>query len=369
MIRHQFEELNLERRECVRSRCWKMDKKIWGDLLTEEGCLIVPRELRLRRRELGLSNEEYAMLLDYLDHLVMEEAIQSLAELNGVTEKTIQRRLGTLEKKGLLKREVRVYTNGRIKSVVFSPEPLVRKLESLIADDAADKGEGPKDGSPANMRSAHESKAHYEPQAIEGQEKIKEKKWKDQFCSTRWYNEVFSQMYEEVSGQPVLTGGREYRSAETYFLRLRQLNPGLCAEALFVRATEGARYILDSQLRGGVFGWLHKPPDVCMLANQAQAIDYQLRAIERVYGQGAQKQGNEYGVKLSFTTKHKEEENASEQIERVYDELRGIERGDVRGGFPQSLRSGIYEDKSPKTGKVQKAHAGGSQVFRKCGKH
>lgn len=45
-----------------------MSKKIWGDLLTEEGYLIVPRQLRLKRRELGLNNEEYAILLDYLDH-------------------------------------------------------------------------------------------------------------------------------------------------------------------------------------------------------------------------------------------------------------------------------------------------------------
>ncbi|MCK5392053.1 MAG: winged helix-turn-helix transcriptional regulator [Deltaproteobacteria bacterium] len=349
-----------------------MSKKIWGDLLTEKGYLIVPRELRLKRRELGLNNEEYAILLDYLDHFKhsgTESPYQCLAELNGVTERTIQRRLGTLEKKGLLRREVRIHTDGRIKSVVFSPEPLVRKLESLVADDVASAGAGLGNEYPANIRSAHEPKAHYESQAIEGQEKIKEKKWKDKFCSTRWYNEVFSEMYEEASGQPVLTGGREYKSAEVYFGRLRELNPDLSAEAIFIRAAEGARYMLDSQLRGGVFGWLHKPPDICMLANQAQAVDYQLRTIERVYGKGSDKAGNEYGVKLSFTTKDKEEENASEQIERVYDELRGIEQPDVRGGFPQSLRSGIYEDKSQEAGKVQKAHARGSQVFRKCGKH
>lgn len=289
-----------------------------------------------------------------------------------MTERTIKRRLGTLEKKGLLRREVRVHTNGRIKGVVFSPEPLVGKLESLVADDVASAGAGLGNGYHANIKSVHEPEAHYESQAKEGQEKIKEKKWKDKFCSTKWYNEVFSEMYEEASGQPVLTGGREYKSAETYFVRLQQLNPGLSAEALFIRATEGARFMLDSQLRGGVFGWLHKPPDICMLANQTQAVDYQLRTIEKIYGksdEGLDKQSNGYGVKLSFTRKDKEKENASEQIERVYGELRGIEQRDVRGGFPQSLRSGIYEDKSQEAGKVQKAHARGSQVFRKCGKH
>ena len=353
-----------------------MSKKIWGYLLTEKGYLIVPRELRLKRRDLGLNNEEYAILLDYLDHFKYsgtENPYRYLAELNGVTERTIQRRLGTLEKKGLLKREVRVDTNGRIKGVVFSPEPLVRKLESLVADNVVGAGAEPGNGYHAKIKSAYEPKARYESQAKEQvQERIKEKKWKDKFCSTRWYNEVFSEMYEKASGQPVLTGGREYKSAETYLRRLGQLNPTLSAEALFIRATEGARFMLDSQLRGGVFGWLHKPPDICMLANQAQAVDYQLRAIEKVYGksgEGLDKQGNEYGVKLSFTRKDKEEEDASEQIERVYDELRGIERADVRGGFPQSLRSGVYEDKSQEASTVQKAHARGPQIFRKCGKH
>ncbi len=108
-----------------------MSKKVWGDLLTEKGYLIVPRELRLKRRHLGLNNEEYAVLLDYLDHFKdsgTENPYRHLAELNGVTEKTIQRRLSTLEKKGLLRREVRVHKSGRIKGVVFSPEPLVRKI-------------------------------------------------------------------------------------------------------------------------------------------------------------------------------------------------------------------------------------------------
>ena len=77
-----------------------------------------------------------------------------------------------------------------------------------------------------------------------------------------------------------------------------------------------------------------------MLANQAQAVDYQLRAIEKVYGEGGEdsdKQGNEYGVGLSFTRKDKEEENASEQIERVYDELRGIEQRRCTGRLSGEL--------------------------------
>ena len=179
------------------------------------------------------------------------------------------------------------------------------------------------------------------------------KKWKNEYCSTRWYNDVFSDMYEEVSSQPVLTGGREYKSAETYFRRLAQLNPELSAENIFRRATEGARFMLDSQQTGGVFGWLHKPPDICMLANQAQAVDYQLRCIERVYGNN-----KEYGdeendcnnVEILFSKKDKEKENATEQIERVYTELKEIEQRDLQRDLPEGYGRGIHGNKSQGSG-------------------
>ena len=174
------------------------------------------------------------------------------------------------------------------------------------------------------------------------------KKWKNEYCSTRWYNDVFSEMYEETSGQPVLTGGREYKSAETYFSRLRQLNPELSSEDIFKRATEGARFMLDSQLSGGVFGWLHKPPDICMLANQAQAVDYQLRCIERIYGE-KKKLNKEVSdmcdVEVLFRKKDKEIENASDQIERMYSELRELEQGDVQRDFQESHGVRLSRDK------------------------
>lgn len=316
-----------------------MSKNIWGDLITERGYLTVPRELRLRRKELGLNNQQYILLLDYLDSFEQgqtENLDMYLAELNGVSEKTIRMRIDALEKKGLLRQEVNVDNNGRIKGVIYNLDPLIKQLESMVMNDSCSK-------KTKDLKGACESKTEYIAQA-----EIKEKKWKDEFCSTRWYNDVFSEMYEEASGQPVLNGGREYRSAVTYFSRLSQLNPDLDAEALFVRATEGARYILDSQLRGGVFGWLHKPPDICMLANQAQAVDYQLRCLEKIYGQEEKniEESDGCNVKALFTKKDKEKENASEQIERVFEELREFERRDVRRDFQESLRKGLSGDKS-----------------------
>lgn len=177
------------------------------------------------------------------------------------------------------------------------------------------------------------------------------KKWTNEYCSTRWYNDIFSEMYEEASRQPVLTGGREYKSAETYFRRLSQLNPELSAEDIFRRATEGARFMLDSQLSGGVFGWLHKPPDICMLANQAQAVDYQLRCIERIYGEEKyEKEGSCHNVEVLFSEREKEKKNASEQIEKIYTELKEIEQRDVQRNFQESYGRGVQRDKSQRSG-------------------
>ncbi|MGB3728059.1 MAG: hypothetical protein WBA70_02250 [Thermodesulfobacteriota bacterium] len=329
-----------------------MSKNIWGDLLTERGSLLVPSELRIKRKELGLNNQEYILLLDYLDHFKDEKTdnvYKALAVLNGISEETIQRRLVAIEKKGLLRREVETDKSGRIKGIVFSPVPLVKKLASFLVDNSSDRDSESEKKTNTKIRSIHESAGNYETRAQEKEQIVKEKKWKNEFCSTRWYNDVFSEMYEEASGQPVLTGGREYKSAVTYFSRFKQLNPELGAEAIFVRATEGARYILDSQLRGGAFGWLHKPPDICMLANQAQAVDYQLRCIEKIYGEEQQhikEESNGSNIKVLFTKKNKEKENGSEQIERVFEELREIEQRDVRRDFQEGLRKGLSGDKS-----------------------
>ena len=314
-----------------------MSKNIWSDLLTEEQGFVVLGKLLLKRKELGLNNQEYILLLDYLyccEQGRTEDLYRFLSKSNGVTENTIKRRLDSIKKKGLLRQEVKTDKSGRIKGMILDPDPLLKKLESLACGDE----------SSGEIGIVREPETGYEVQ-----NEIKEKNWKDEFCSTRWYNDVFSDMYEGAAGQPVLTGGREYKSAETYFRRLRQLNPHLSDEGLFIRATEGARYILDSQLGGGVFGWLHKPPDICMLANQAQAVDYQFRCIERIYGQEDELVGvenEESNVKILFRKKDKEKENGSEQIERVFGELREIERGYVRRDFQEGLRKGLSGDKT-----------------------
>jgi len=162
-----------------------------------------------------------------------------------------------------------------------------------------------------------------ENQKVRGRKK--ESNSKDPYNSTRWYNEVFSEIYRGASGQPVLTGGREYGAARTYFSRLKELNPMLGAEGIYERATHGACFMLESQLRGGVFGWMHCPPDICMLSSQAQAVDYHLRKTV-IAGTAKQKDSKSKQVKLSGAKElgEKEVSYASEEITRIYGELRGL---------------------------------------------
>ena len=153
------------------------------------------------------------------------------------------------------------------------------------------------------------------------------KQEKDSYSPTRWYNEVFSDIYRSASGQPVLTGSREYRAARTYFSRLRELNPLLGPEEIYERATHGACFMLESQLRGGVFGWMHCPSDICMLSSQAQAVDYHLRKTVMVDTE-AQNNTRTKQVKIpgDKELREKEAQHASEEIARIYGELRGLRR-------------------------------------------
>jgi len=42
--------------------------------------------------------------------------------------------------------------------------------------------------------------------------------------------------------------------------------------------------MIASQLEGGVFGWMHKPPDICLLSSQAQSVEWHLRRMRRAAG-------------------------------------------------------------------------------------
>jgi hypothetical protein len=166
------------------------------------------------------------------------------------------------------------------------------------------------------------------------------------YSSSRWYNEVWRGLYEEAAGQPALKGMREYRAAETYFRRLRELNPEMEPGDVYELAGEGAAFMIASQLEGGVFGWMHKPPDICMLASQAQSVEWHLRKMRRGScvrdgpreGGAADSAMSDAGI--SFRERLREGKHANEQIERVYGELRGIESRRHWGSFENDAGRG-----------------------------
>jgi hypothetical protein len=43
---------------------------------------------------------------------------------------------------------------------------------------------------------------------------------------------------------------------------------------IYELAGVGAAFMMGSQMEGGVFGWMHKPPDICLLSSQAQSVEW-----------------------------------------------------------------------------------------------
>lgn len=439
----------------------EMSGENWESLITEKGFMRVPRALRLKRAELGITNNEYTILLDYVDYYSFSGTMnpyKHLTEVSGMSERGIKKVLASLEKKGFLKRKVSRHGNGRTNGVVFSIDPLVRKLRSIMkkssptvgeemdthvyeesftpntreefnkrdeskntsaknadgreraGDDLSVREEGEKESeegemnygfiretggpgqeAPRNDRSGgkagqihlaragkgprglfagiRDERLNYEPEVPphpsplprrgegikscnsvggEGADSDvarKREKRIDPYSPSRWYNEVFRGLYEEAAGQPALTGGREYKSAETYFRRLRELNPDMEPGEVYELAGEGAAFMIASQLEGGVFGWMHKPPDICLLASQAQSVEWHLRKMRRAGGVRdgpgvtVTEEGGGTDVHISFREKLREGRNANEQIERVYGELRGIESASRGRALPAGNRA------------------------------
>jgi len=384
----------------------KEKKEIWGDVLTEKGYMRVPRALRLRRVELGISNIEYTILLDYLDYYTYcgtQNPYKHLAEVNGISERSVKITLGNLERKGLIGRSVKKDPSGRTNGVVFSIEPLLQKLGGRVKDFSPTEGEKnftyvgeekltlttreecnkKQDNKKRSSSSTALIREDSKPEGINisdsdgyGGESLREVRERyvltgarmelvnpppvsalneptglapgeetqsgdidlpieqtaknssvDPYSSTKWYNEVFSALYEEAAGQPVLTGGREYKAAQMYFRRLKELNPSMGPGEIYERASEGAEFMLESQLTGGVFGWMHRPPDICMLSSQAQAADYHLRkTVITIKGAQRDSQTNQVNLPARSVAREKEADYASEEITRLYGELRGIGR-------------------------------------------
>lgn len=82
----------------------------------------------------------------------------------------------------------------------------------------------------------------------------------------------------------------------------------------------------------GIFGWVSRPPHLCLLSSQAQSVDWHLRkmrgdaAVRDGPGGLSAEAGGRTSMRLSFIEKLRVVNHAGEQIDRVYGELRGIDR-------------------------------------------
>ena len=427
----------------------EMRRDTWESLLTKKGYMRVPRALRLRRAELGLTNNEYTILLDYVDYYTYcgtENPYRHLSEVNGMSERSIRRALAALEQKGLLTRRVLRRENGRVNGVVFSLDALVSKLTDLMTKPSPTQGvesvrdvgeerfstntaeelelseedkntsaarvvtgeklpqdsesvrgtlgeetvrgaegsdhaaQGGRGGTGGAARPGGKAGRRHSPEARPGASGLQRQALPGPvvcrkisagggaYSPARWYDTVFARMYETAAGQPVLKGGREYRAAAAYFVRLSALNPGLGSERLFERATAGAELMIRSQMEGGVFGWMHKPPDICVLSGQAQSVDYHLRLRESESGgaRGSAGGGDVKESALRHIERIEEASNEREQYARVFGELRGIEHASRRRAAARGVESGRAaisggegkEDDAGSAGVPQKRRAG-----------
>ena len=112
-----------------------MSRESWESLITEKGFMRVPRALRLKHAELGITNNEYTILLDYVDYYSFSGTMnpyRHLSEVSGMSERSIKSVLASLVKKGLLRRKVSLHGNGRTSGVVFSVDPLLRRLKTAM---------------------------------------------------------------------------------------------------------------------------------------------------------------------------------------------------------------------------------------------
>ena len=111
---------------------------IWGDIVLkddgDDGYVQILRLLRKNRTKLGLSNNEYAVLIDYIAEWLYTETTNpypKLMEYSGLCEGSLQKLIKSIENKGLLKREIisePVLGNTGVK---FNLSPLLNKLRTL----------------------------------------------------------------------------------------------------------------------------------------------------------------------------------------------------------------------------------------------
>ena len=111
------------------------NKGIWGDIVMDDGYVQIPQLLRKNRTKLGLSNNEYTVLIDYIDEWHFTKTTNpypKLMEYSGLCERSLQNIIKSIENKGLLKREIISEPVLGKTGVKFNLSPLLNKLRTLV---------------------------------------------------------------------------------------------------------------------------------------------------------------------------------------------------------------------------------------------
>jgi len=111
----------------------------WGKGTVALGYTVVPSALLRGQARLGIGPNELAVLLHLMDHWWRPVEMpwpskKTIAERLGVSTKTVQRALVTLEEAQLLRRNERYHKTGGRTSNEYDLRPLVERLKPIVAD-------------------------------------------------------------------------------------------------------------------------------------------------------------------------------------------------------------------------------------------
>lgn len=111
----------------------------WGKTTMGLGYTVVPSALLRGQARLGIGPTELAVLLHLMEHWWRPEDMpwpskKTIAERLGVSSKTVQRAVVTLEAGNLLRRNERYHKTGGRTSNEYDLSPLVERLKPIVAD-------------------------------------------------------------------------------------------------------------------------------------------------------------------------------------------------------------------------------------------
>lgn len=113
----------------------------WGKLVIAQGFIILPATLFIGQRRLGLSANEFNIILQIISFWWDESRHpypnrQTLALRMGVSVKTVQRNLASLENKGLVRRITRIDPKHGRQANAYDLSGLVKALGPIASENS-----------------------------------------------------------------------------------------------------------------------------------------------------------------------------------------------------------------------------------------